>query len=370
MNVYEFYPRDAVKYSIQKAGNQKFIRLHIKNNKFSDPMYVIKKADRYKAIPVLDDLYGWFDGTFAEKKRKNYILRNYMTVMVISLLLGGSLFALYKIEKPFVIVGDRLVRTDSEYVLFSDLIFHSYTYADYYKYLPEIEEKYHEIYESMMTEYSDCLDNYKFTSKDLNGLKDMLNLKHLCMHSITDLTAIGEVTTLEGLYFGGADQFDKPKDFTPLKNLTNLKYFVGLGLNDLNDLTVFENADDLMFFELTYADIQKGLDVIGSKNDLTILWLSFCTADDFSPIGNCKNLKVLYLNDTNVNDISFLKNLTGLEKLNISGTNAEDYSVLLEMPSLTNLSAREGAIPDDILEKLEEKGVEIGLAKRKTGELI
>lgn len=322
------------------------------------------------ALPVLDDLYGWFDGTFAEKKRKNYTLRNFIIIIGIGLLLSGSLFAWYKIEKPFVIVGDRLVRTDSEYVLFSDLIYNSYSYGDYFKYLPEIDEKFDEIFNAMMTEYSAHTNYYKFTSKDLNGLKDMPNLKHLCLHNVPDLTEIGEVTTLEGLYFGGADKFEKPKDFTPLKNLTDLKYFTGLGLNDLNDLTVFENADDLLFFELTYADIQKGLDVIGSKDDLTILWLSFCTADDFSPIGNCKNLKVLYLNDTNVNDLSFLKNLTGLEKLNISGTNAEDYSVLLEMPSLTNLSAREGAIPDDILEKLEEKGVEIGLAKRKTGESV
>ena len=361
ISVNTFYPRDTVKYSIQKAGNQKFVRLHIKNNKASDPMYVIKNTDLEDALPVLDDLYGWFDGIFAETKRKTYTLRNFIIIIGTVLLLSGSLFAWYKIEKPFVMVGDRLVRTDSEYVLFSDLIFHSYTYADYYKYLPEIEEKFDEIFDAMMTEYSDYTNYYKFTSKDLNDLKDMPNLKHLCMYSIDDLTEIGEVATLEGLYLGGADKFDKPEDFTPLKNLTDLKYFVGLGLNDFNDLTVFENADDLMFFELTYADIQKGLDVIGSKDNLTILWLSRCTADDFSPIGNCKNLKVLYLNDTNVNDLSFLGDLTELEQLNLSSTNAENYSVLLEMPSLKYLASYKSSIPEDILKKLEEKGVEFSL---------
>ena len=198
--------------------------------------------------------------------------------------------------------------------------------------------------------------------------------------------------------------FVKPQDYSHIKNLTNLKYFSGLGLYNCNDLTIFENMDNLIYFELTAADIQKGLEVICEKENLACLNLFLCTTEDFSPIEKCVNLKKLVLSDTNVTDISFLKNLTELEYLTIENTNpeeydkigcctklkylhisntditdlsflknlnelerleivgidnAEDYSVLLEMPSLKHIyMSPKDSVPHVIIEALRENGIE------------
>ena len=323
MEVYTLYPRDSAKYTIEKTEKKTFVNLHIKNNT-SDPYYRIKEVD--EAIPLLNELYGESDKTTAPaQKRKSYLHRFFLTSIVIGLLLMVLLSAWYSIKRPIVFVGDKIVSTDSEYALFNYGIFTAI--RDCYEYFPEMEEKFNDMHEAV--DYTNTL-----TSNDLEELKNMPNLKHLDIdeNNITDLSEIGELILLEGLYLGGSDRFDKPKDFTPLKNLTNLKYFSGAGLYDLNDLTVFENADGLLYFELTGAYIQNGLDVICNKDDLMVLNLYSCTADDFSSIESCKKLKYLCLEDTNVDDLSFLKNLTGLEKLYIQGTNAQIILYCLKCP--------------------------------------
>ena len=291
--------------------------------------------------------------------RHRFLLASIIT----GLLLIGVLSAWYVIKRPTVYVKNMTIRADSEYVLFNcGMVL---AVRDCYEYLPEIKDKYDDIYADT-AHYTNNL-----TSDDLGKLKNLPDLKHLSINqnSITDLTEIGKLTQLEGLYCGAGDRYDKPKDFTPLRNLTNLKYFSGLALYDLNDLTVFENTNDLLLFQLTGAYIQNGLDVICSKRNLTVLALGGCKSDDFSPIGNCKNLKALFLYDTNVDDLNFLKNLINLEKIDIQGTNAVNYSVLLEMPSLTHIKAYEDTIPEDIYEKLIKKGIHIDLYT-KSGVLI
>lgn len=95
------------------------------------------------------------------------------------------------------------------------------------------------------------------------------------------------------------------------------------------------------------------------KENLLNLNLFRSNISDFSPIGKCKKLKKLTISETNITDLSFLKNLKELKYLNISKTNAENYSALLEMPSLEQVSAVDCDIPNEIIEKLTEKGVEI-----------
>ncbi|MDE5860540.1 MAG: hypothetical protein K2H23_09205, partial [Oscillospiraceae bacterium] len=148
-------------------------------------------------------------------------------------------------------------------------------------------------------------------------------------------------------------------DYLPLKNLTELKCFLGAGLENFHDLTVFENADELIYFELTCADIQNGLDTICEKENLLVLDFFRCTAEDFSPIGKCVNLKSLALPSTNVADLSFLKNLTKLEVLYISDIDADDYSVLLDLPKLKHLIAENCDIPTEISSELIANGVKI-----------
>lgn len=206
---------------------------------------------------------------------------------------------------------------------------------------------------------TDSSENIK--PDDLTALTKMPNLKHLCVtcNNIDDLTEIGKLTQLEGLAFGGGNMFAKPQDYSPIKNLTNLKYFSGLGLYNFNDLTIFENADNLVLFELTGAEIKSGLYKVCEKENLLDLNLYRCTAEDFSPIGKCVKLKSLSLSSTNVTDLSFLENLKELEYLDIDNVKAEDYSVLLELPKLNKLRAENTDIPNYIVNKLAAKGVDV-----------
>lgn len=390
-----FFPVKSVKYSVETVENEIKIKLYTKRKNY-DYMYYAKDKE---AISMLEKLYDEFDGNSPSVKFKSGTVKYLLTLLCTSLIFFVGIFAWYETQKPVVFVGDKIVKTDSEYVLFSTAGYENLLFSNNSKYYGELAEKADGMYD-----YVDHSEN--ITSDDIAALQQMPNLKHLnvATNNIDDLTEIGKLTQLEGLAFGGGKMYLKPNDYSPIKNLTNLKYFSGLGLYNFNDMTVFEKMDDLIYFELTFADIQNGLDVICGKEHLLDLSLYRCTAEDFSPIEKCVNLKRLSLSDTNVTDISFLKNLTELEYLDIDNTNpeeynkigcctklkflyisdtnitdlsflknlkslerldmvgidnAEDYSVLLEIPSLKHIDmSPKDSIPHEIIEMLREKGIE------------
>lgn len=349
-----FLPVSGVKYSVKKEYDEYIIDLYIKKEKPSY-IYCTKKE---KAISMLENHYSEFDGSAPDVKFKSGNVKYLLTMLSISLIFVGGIFAWYETQKPVVFVGNMVLKTDWEYAIFDYLGFQDIMLGcDDYKFCGELAERADEMFS-----YIDITEN--LTSKDLIALKKMPNLKYLSVYgnNITDLTAIGELTQLEGFASGKRGrQIDNsiPTDYAPLKNLTNLKYFSGLGLNNLSDLTVFENTDGLIYFELTAADIQTGLDVICEKENLAVLKLYLCTAEDFSLIGKCADLKYLSLHSTNVTDLGFLKDLTELEYLDIENVKAEDYSVLLELPKLKKLYAKDTKIPYYIINKLAANGVDV-----------
>lgn len=396
-----FFPKGMAKYTVEKSEVGTFIDLQTKNKGY-DFCFTFKQKYEEDIFNIMDYLgYEQYDennGTALNFKKQSYIKRNLIILLCAVFVSVGGLFGWYALTKPVVIVGDRIVKTNSEQAILNVtgcvnlLLNHELTY------FPELEQNFEKI-----------ADNFQrtenLTSKDMTALKQMPHLKHLSVscNDIDDLTDIGELTQLEMLVMGGGAWRSTiyPKDYSPLKNLTNLKYFVGLGFYNFNDLTVFENTDNLEYFELTAADIQTGLDVICEKENLLDLNLYHCTAENFSPIGKCVKLKSLVLADTNVKDLGFIENLTELEYLNIenikaenydkidrctklksilaenaditdlsflknlseleyleiNNINAEDYSVLLELPSLKRLNADNCNIPNEITEKLTENGV-------------
>ncbi len=347
---YSLFPPESVKYLTETVETEIKIKLYTKKQ---NP-YCTYLAKSKETLPMLERLYSEFDGNAPKVKIKNGTVKYLLTMLCTSLIFVGGIFTWYVIEKPVVFIGDKIVKTDSEYALFSYFGYYDLLRQDDLQYYGEIAKKAQEMFD-----YVETSEN--LTSEDMAALKKMPNLKYLdvTQNNIDDLTEIGKLTQLEGLAFGGRDMYLKPKDYLSIKNLTNLKYFCGLGLGDCNDLTIFENMDDIIYFELTAADIQKGLDVICEKENLLNLKLFRSNISDFSPIGKCKKLKKLTISETNITDLSFLKNLKELKYLNISKTNAENYSALLEMPSLEQVSAVDCDIPNEIIEKLTEKGVEI-----------
>lgn len=345
-----FFPAKSVKYSVETVENVIKIKLYTKRKNY-DYLYFAKDKE---AVSMLEKLYDEFDGVAPSTKFKSGTVKYLLTMLCTSLIFIVGLFAWYSITKPVVFVGDKIVKTDSEYALFDTFGYYRGLFGYIPKHIPELSE----ISDDMLMT-TDRSENIK--PDDLAALSKMPNLKHLNVtcNNIDDLTEIGKLTQLEGLAFGGGTMYAKPQDYSPIKNLKNLKYFSGLGLYNCNDLTIFENMDGLVYFELTMADIQAGLDVICEKENLLDLNLYLCTAESFSDIGKCSKLKSLVLADTNVNDLSFLENLKELEYLNIKDVKAEDYSVLLELPSLKELYAENTDIPNYIVNKLAAKGVDV-----------
>lgn len=344
-----FFPVKSVKYSVETVGDEYMINLYTKKPK---PSYTFLVKNK-EVLSMLEKHYEKADGNAPDVKIKRGTVKYLLILLCTSLIFVGGIFSWYENQKPFIFVKDVIIPTNTEWAMFNGVGFADLMLSNRIDY-----------YDDLNVKTGEMLDNQyhpqNLTAEDIVVLKEFPNLKYLdfVANNIDDLTTIGELTQLEGLAIGGGDMFAKPTDYSPLKNLTKLKYFIGFGLYNFNDMTVFENADDLAYLELTYADIQSGLDVIGEKKNLLDLEMYSCTAYDFSPIGNCTNLKRLVISNTNVTDLSFFKNLTNLEYLVISNTKAEDYSVLLELPSLKKVSAINCDIPDEIIETLTERGIE------------
>lgn len=341
-----FLPVLGVKYSVKKEYDEYIINIYAKKEKPSY-IYCTKKE---KAISMLEMNYDEFDGSTPDVKFKSGTAKYLLTLLCTSLIFVVGIFAWYETLKPVVFIGDKIVKTDSEYAIIGDT-FYLHFMVKSTAYPDDVIDK--------LCETSDPSRNIK--NEDLAALKKLPNLKYLdvLQNNITDLTTIGELTQLEMLRFGGGSKIEKPKDLSPLKNLNKLKYFSGLGLYEFNDLTLFENMDDLVYFELTFANIGGDLNVICEKDNLLLLELFYCTAEDFSPIEKSTKLKYLGLSETNVTDLNFLENLTELKYLSIENINAEDYSVLLNLPKLTTIYAGDTEIPHEIISKLKEKGVTI-----------
>lgn len=348
-----FFRKGKAKYEIEKSETESFILLYTKKAKH-DFSFMIKPKYENDIINVMNYLdYEKFDGTSPNLKKQSYIKRNLIILLCTAFLFVGGLFGWYAAAKPVVIVGDVIVKTNSEQALLDSNGCMNLLFSHDLKYFPELEQNYDKITDGRQHTQS-------LTSKDMAALKQMPNLKYLCVtqNNIDDLTDIGELTQLEMLAIGSSWGYVTiPELYSPLKNLTGLKYFVGLDLYSFNDLTVFESMDNLEYFELTDAEIQMGLDVICEKENLLVLNLSRCKIDDFSPIGKCAKLKTLNIGKTNVDDLSFLKNLRELEYLYISDIDVNDYSVLLDLPQLKYVFAWDTKLPQEVIDKLTEKGI-------------
>ncbi|MBD5141771.1 MAG: leucine-rich repeat domain-containing protein, partial [Ruminococcus sp.] len=212
-----FLPASVVKYSVKKEYEEYIINIYTKKEKPSY-IYCTKKE---KSVSMLENLYNEFDGNAANVKFKSGTAKYLLTLLCTSLIFIGGILAWYEIEKPILFVGDKIVKTDSEYA-----IFHlNMLYGEHLQIPYDIIDKLYE--ERDVSE--------KITSKDTAALKKMPNLKYLNLmcNNIDDLTEIGDLTQLEMLRFGGGDMYEKPTDFSPLKNLKKIKYFTGAGCNNL-----------------------------------------------------------------------------------------------------------------------------------------
>lgn len=187
------------------------------------------------------------------------------------------------------------------------------------------------------------------------------------------------MSNLKKLYIGTYSQIE---DWTPLNNCLNLEYYCSWYISYEN-LYMFKNLKKLKELDLILSNTKslngvqhltnlENLYVHGDKleylsylnNMSNLLYLRIeNTAIDNNNIlylKNLKNLKLLDLsNNSNITNLSILLNFNKLEELRIHGTNIEDYSAIFELPNLKELTIDKGALTEDELTKLNEKGINI-----------
>lgn len=399
--IFSHHKNDA-RYSIKRIGGETLLKLYT-NSADPDVTYAIKRNNERKALALIKKLYPEYNGE-PDMKRNLHGRRHTFFYIGCGLVCTSALAAWYFAEMPVVFVGDKIVKTDSEYALFDYMGMYRIPPTNV---IPPIKIDAFNDSDTPEFDYSEIQNSEKITSNDLYMLKKMPNLKQLCLtdNYIYDFTEIGQLTKLEGLYFNCYDkEMQKHIDYTPLKNLVELKYFMGISMKNFDDFSIFENMDKLENVVLSDIDItSENMEILCKKERLKGLSFLLCNFEDYSALNMCKDLSYLDISNTNITNLSFCQNMpyletlytknltelesytdigccTNLKRLNISNSNitdisflaglnklesiymdkvsADDYSVLTELASLEYLKvSNTDDIPKEIINKLTQNGV-------------
>lgn len=237
----------------------------------------------------------------------------------------------------------------------------------------------HTILEKNITiiNHTDVLPN----DKDLKNLRYMNKLEscQILRTNITNIEFLNNMSNLKKLYIGTYSQIE---DWTPLNNCLNLEYYCSWYISYEN-LYMFKNLEKLKELDLilsntkslngvqyltnlenlyVHGDELKDLSYLNNMSNLLYLRIENTAVDNNNILylKNLKNLKLLDLsNNSNITNLSILLNFNKLEELRIHGTNIEDYSPIFELPNLKELTIDKGALTEDELTKLNEKGINV-----------
>ena len=146
--------------------------------------------------------------------------------------------------------------------------------------------------------------------------------------AITDLTALGGLTSLEFLDLAGTPV----ADLTPLASLKELRYLDLTG-TQVTDLSALASLTALNVLHLRGTQVRDAMPLF-SLSALQYLDLNGTQIDDLSPLRNLAALQYLYLSGTSVDNIAPLSGLTALQYLYIRGTWVKDVSPLAKLGSL------------------------------------
>ena len=208
--------------------------------------------------------------------------------------------------------------------------------------------------------YSKELEIPPFTilsEKDISSLKYMKWLKDisLSVEDLNDISFFSQMNNLEKIYFMNLDC--QINDWSPIENCINLKSFSGTFLK-FNDLECFSTLNDLKYLCLLDCEV-KNISGIENLKNLNTFEISGKNTDDFTSLNKLSNLNTLKILYADITDISFIKNLKNLNNLSLYGNKIQDYSVVFELPNLKELSIDKGALTEEELKTLKEKGVNV-----------
>ena len=175
---------------------------------------------------------------------------------------------------------------------------------------------------------------------DLTGISTFYNLKKLQAYnnSFDDLTEVGKLSNLEGLYLGNCDvQF---KNFVVLSTLAKLKRLFLINNSKLGNTNIL----DYLPANLEYLNIQNSnIKSFGTK------------------ITGLTNLNTLVASNNYIRDISGLENLKKLKTINLDGNNVNNLEIL-DSCSATDISARSNIITIRT-KNLEQEQLPVALTK-------
>lgn len=196
-----------------------------------------------------------------------------------------------------------------------------------------------------------------FSEKDISSLKYMKWLKviSISVENLNDISFFSQMNNLEEIYFTNLDC--QINDWNPIENCINLKSFSGTFLK-LNDLECFSTLNDLKYLCLLDCEV-KDISGIENLENLNTFEISGKNTDDFTSLNKLSNLSTLKILDADIKDISFIKDLKNLNNLSLYGNKIQDYSAVFELPNLKKLTIDKGALTEDELIKLKEKGINI-----------
>ena len=198
--------------------------------------------------------------------------------------------------------------------------------------------------------------HYAVINKKIYNRNDIPKSIGSIYFGLTNIREINKCTEVESMFLHHAPEnsISKLKDFHNLKDLMILGSDISSA--DCEKISQFDKLEELIFSTTT-------VDFKGFKSDtLSSIGFASGTFKNFEVLAECKSLKRMIIGPYHTNimeDISVFAYFDYVESLSLSIDKIEDISGILEMDSLKELKIDKGAISEDNVKLLEDKGISV-----------
>ena len=192
-------------------------------------------------------------------------------------------------------------------------------------------------------------DETEFTR---NKIKYCENLEYLAYspHNFQDLNFIDNPTLTDLYIFGEGD------DWSALGNCKSLES-ISIYESNFSDISLLLNMKNLksLIIDTTHNLDFSGVDSLSSITSFTVK----SPMIDMNDVCRLQSVMELYLCGGEIVDFHVIAEMERLESLYLYDIELTDFSSIYNIPSLQLLGLRNCNIPEDVKEKLLEKGVEV-----------
>jgi internalin A len=184
---------------------------------------------------------------------------------------------------------------------------------------------------------------------DLSIMSEFTHFKRVNVggNKISSIEFVKNMKNLKELCLGGILGYNNVKDLSPLAGLTQLEELV-FNANEVEDLTPIQNLTNLTHLNGGRNKIHK-LEPLAKLTNLHTLYLWGNKISDISALRSLRGLSKLVLNHNHIKDISSLRNLTHLKYLWIRDNHILDFRPLESLKHLETLLGDENPGWSDFL---------------------